>query len=88
MVVEEEGELLLLCINNELRSFVEVSMLKEWIDVCKDEIQFIEKNEVWILVDLSVGVKFIGFRWIFKIKRNFDGSINKYKVRLVVKGYV
>lgn len=88
MIAEEEGELLLLCINNEPRNFVEASMLKEWIDACKDEIQSIEKNEVWTLVDLPIGAKPIGLRWIFKIKRNSDGSINKCKVRLVAKGYV
>ena len=88
MVAEEEGEVLLMCINNEPRNFVEAGMLKEWIDACKDEIQSIEKNEVWKLVDLPVGAKPIGLRWIFKIKRNSDGSINKYKARLVAKGYV
>lgn len=27
-------------------------------------------------------------KWVFKIKRNVDGSINKYKAWLVAKGYV
>ena len=31
--------------------------------------------------------KIIGLKWVFKTKLNFDGSINKHKVRLVVKGY-
>ena len=34
------------------------------------------------------GAKAIGLKWIFKIKRNADGSINKYKSRLVAKGYI
>lgn len=78
--------MLLLCLNGELRIFEEVSELIEWIEVCEDELYFIEKNEVWILVEFSDGVKLIGLRWIFKIKRNVDGFIKKYKVRLVVKG--
>lgn len=88
LIVDEEGEMLLLSLNDELSNFVEVSKFKEWIDVCLDELFFIEKNEVWILVDLLSGVKLIGFRWIFKIKRNLDGFIKKYKVCFVVKGYV
>ena len=35
-----------------------------------------------------VGVKPIGLKWVFKIKRNVDGSINKYKAWLGAKGYV
>lgn len=40
------------------------------------------------MVDLPIGVKRIELKWVFKIKRNSDGSVNKYKTRLVVKGYV
>lgn len=29
----------------------------------------------------------IGMKWVFKVKHNSDGSINKFKVRLVVKDY-
>jgi len=32
-------------------------------------------------------VKPIGCRWVFKIKRNADGTIKRYKTRLVVKCY-
>ena len=45
------------------------------------------KNGTWELVDLPHGVKPIGPKWVFKLKRNLDGSINKYKARLVEKGY-
>ena len=45
-------------------------------------------NKTWDLVDLPPGAKPIGLKWIFKIKRNADGSINKYKSRLVAKGYI
>lgn len=53
-----------------------------------DEIESIVKNETWILVEKPNGVKVIGLKWIFKIKRNADGSINKFKSRPVVKCYV
>lgn len=31
-------------------------------------------------------IKLVGNKWIFGVKQNFDGSINKYKDRLVAKG--
>ena len=88
LIADEEGEMLLLSLNDEPSNFVEASELKEWIDACLDELASIEKNEVWTLVDIPSGAKPIGLRWIFKIKRNSDGSIKKYKARLVAKGYV
>lgn len=39
-------------------------------------------------MELPYGAKPIGLKWVFKLKRNADGSINKYKSRLVAKGYV
>ncbi|CAA7034524.1 unnamed protein product [Microthlaspi erraticum] len=55
---------------------------------CEDEISSIEKNNTWDLVELPYGAKPIGLKWVFKLKRNSDGSINKHKSRLVAKGYV
>ncbi|GAA0140405.1 transmembrane signal receptor [Lithospermum erythrorhizon] len=51
------------------------------------EIDVLEANHTWQLVDLLTGKKPIGSRWIYKIKCHADGSVEKYKARLVVKGY-
>lgn len=75
-------------INLELWDWFEVKELEVWVDACKDEIFLIEKNNIWEFVDFFEGIKFIGLKWVFKIKRNVDGSVSKYKVRLVAKGYV
>jgi hypothetical protein len=39
------------------------------------------------LVPLPLGKSVVGYCWVYKIKINFDGSIERYKVRLVAKGY-
>jgi len=46
-----------------------------------------EKNQVWDLVDLPNGRKTIGNKWILKVKRNAESSIEWYKARLMAKGY-
>ena len=38
-------------------------------------------------MDLPPGCKPLGYRWIFKKKMKADGSIDKYKARLVIKGH-
>ncbi|KAK6123667.1 hypothetical protein DH2020_042591 [Rehmannia glutinosa] len=53
----------------------------------KEEINMIEKNKTWELVDLSNKKDVIGLKWIYKTKFNEDGSVKKYKARLVAKGY-
>ena len=88
LFTEEEGEILLMVLNDEPRSFEEAKKFKEWVRACEDEIDSITRLESWSLVDLPPGAKQMGLKWIFKIKRNSDGSINKYKSRLVAKGYV
>ncbi|XP_022570911.2 uncharacterized protein LOC106407057 [Brassica napus] len=88
LLAEEEGERLLLLLNEEPWDFESAMEEKVWRDACEEEIKSIVKNKTWDLVDLPPGAKPIGLKWIFKIKRNADGSINKHKSRLVAKGYI
>jgi hypothetical protein len=44
-------------------------------------------NETWELIDRPYGCKPVGCKWVFKKKLRPDGTIGKYKVSLVVKGY-
>jgi hypothetical protein len=44
-------------------------------------------NETWELVDRPYGCKPVCCKWVFKKKLRPDGTIDKYKVRLVAKGY-
>jgi hypothetical protein len=53
----------------------------------KEELKMIERNQMWELVDISQHKKVIGVRWVYRTKLNSDGYVNKYKARLVVKGY-
>ncbi|KAH9685411.1 protein kinase domain-containing protein [Citrus sinensis] len=52
-----------------------------------DEMRSLQKNQTWELVDLPPGKKPVGCRWIYNIKYKADGSIERYKAKLVAKGY-
>ena len=53
----------------------------------QEELVMIDKNQAWELVERPKHRKVIGVKWVFRTKLNADGSINKHKARLVVKGY-
>ncbi|KAI3713826.1 hypothetical protein L1987_72412 [Smallanthus sonchifolius] len=68
-------------------SFEEAVKETKWVKAMESEIQSIMKNNTWELVDPPKGTKPIGVKWLFKTKRNERGEVDKYKARLVVKGY-
>ncbi|CAM8887194.1 unnamed protein product [Rhodiola kirilowii] len=45
------------------------------------------QNHTWELDDLPQGCKPLDSKWIFTKKMKVDGTIEKYKARLVIKGY-
>ena len=49
----------------------------------EEKLKMINKNGTWELVDRPKNQKIIGVKWVFKIKYNSDGSVNKLKARLV-----
>ena len=70
-----------------IKEALECSTKEKWKVALKEEIESMKVNQVWSLVDLPLGRKAIGNKWILKIKRKADGSIDRYKARLVAKGY-
>ena len=58
-----------------------------WKEAIQSEIDSILQNHTWELVDLPLGCKPLSSKWVFKRKMKVDGSIEKYKARLVIKGY-
>ena len=51
------------------------------------EIKALEKNKTQEMVDLLARKKLVGCKWDYTIKYKADGTLEKYKVRLVTKGY-
>ena len=76
-----------LSIESEPSNFEEVDSIHCWQEAMKAEVEALELNKTWTLVDLPPNVKLIACRWVYKIKRHPDGSVECYKARLIVKGY-
>ncbi|KAM1547885.1 hypothetical protein ACFX1Z_009145 [Malus domestica] len=58
-----------------------------WFDVMKEEIEALHSQNTWALVNLPSQKHLVGCKWVFKIKRNADGTIARHKARLVAKGF-
>ena len=52
-----------------------------------EEYQSILKNDVWDIVPRPEGKSIVSSKWIYKIKHAADGSIEKYKVIFVARGF-
>ena len=52
-----------------------------------DELNALLHNGTWKFVPLTSSQNVVGCKWVFRIKRNPDGSISQYKARLVAKGF-
>jgi hypothetical protein len=53
----------------------------------EEEMESLDKNEAWDLVEFPTGRNPIGSKWVYKKKLNAEGKVEKYKARLVAKGY-
>ena len=51
-----------------------------------EEIEALKKNDTWIIKDLPPGKKPISCKWVYRIKYNADGSIQRYKARFIIRG--
>lgn len=60
---------------------------EKWIEAMDSEIASLEKNHTWNLVDLPDGRKVIDNKWVFKIKHNSAGDVQRFKARLVIRGF-
>lgn len=61
---------------------------KQWKEDMVKELQSIEINNTWELVELPTYTKAIKVKWVFKWKHNLDRSIARQKSRLVSRGFL
>ncbi|CAL9021128.1 unnamed protein product, partial [Prunus brigantina] len=59
----------------------------KWKIAMVEEMEALQKNCTWELVDLPKGKRPVGCKWVFTVKHKADGSVERYKARLVAKGY-
>jgi hypothetical protein len=69
----------------EPTSFEDAKGNEEWENTMREGISALKKNATWDLVPLPAGVKPISCKWVYKVKRRSDGSVER--ARLVARGF-
>eukprot|EP00253_Pinus_taeda_P016023 PITA_16023 len=67
----------------EPQTYSEAKSTSEWEQAMEAEFQSLQKNHTWTLSDLPEGKKPISCKWVYKVKYKADGTLDKYKARLV-----
>ena len=73
--------------HQEPTSFSQAVQDLAWRATMDKEIVTLEKTHTWVLTPLPPGKSPIGCKWVYKIKLNPDGTMERYKACLVAKGY-
>jgi hypothetical protein len=60
---------------------------EHWKEAVQNEMESILINGTWEICDLPVGCKPVGCKWVFKKKMKPDGTVDKFKARLVTKWF-
>ncbi|KAH9764453.1 hypothetical protein KPL70_001531 [Citrus sinensis] len=66
--------------------FAEAVRDPRWRKAMKSGLQALENNNTWTVVSLPPGKRAIGCKWVYWIKYNADGTVERYKACLVILG--
>src|SRR5579871_6670344 len=59
----------------------------KWLPAMESEIRCLAENNTWELTPYEPGMRVLRGKWVYKIKRDSQGNVARYKARWVVKGY-
>ena len=63
----------------------------QWAQAMKEEIDSLHENKTWVLIpknEMESGHRPLGGKWVYKVKRDVEGKVSRFKARWVIKGYL
>src|SRR5690606_8213872 len=74
----------------EPKSYQQAKASAEWTDWRKamdEELQSLKDNQVWKVVPKPTNRKIVDCKWVYKVKTDANGNLERYKARLVARGF-
>ncbi|KAM0027867.1 putative RNA-directed DNA polymerase [Helianthus debilis subsp. tardiflorus] len=71
----------------EPRGFKSAAKDPKWMAAMHEELDALHQNRTWTLVPRPSSANVVGSKWVYRIKYHSDGTIERYKARLVAQGY-
>ncbi|WVZ79341.1 LOW QUALITY PROTEIN: hypothetical protein U9M48_026932 [Paspalum notatum var. saurae] len=84
----DEAEELLFGSAEEPPSYAEAEKDAHWRQAMEEEMNAIEENGTWELVEPPPSCRPISLKWVYKVKRDERGEVVRHKARLVARGFV
>lgn len=75
------------CTYPEPHTYKQAILHDHWKEAMAKELHALEQNSTWFLQPLPKGKKAVGCKWVYKVKMKPNGTLDKYKARLVAQGY-
>jgi histone deacetylase 1/2 len=73
--------------DHEPLNFKDANRFLCWQSAMRSEIAALHANNIWSFVSFDPSMDVVGYRWVYKIKHRADGAIDRYKARLVARGF-
>ena len=70
-----------------LKEAMERSDWPEWEKAVDEELVLMAKYHIWDVVEEPPDKNIVGCHWVFRIKHNANGKVQKYKAHLVAQGF-
>jgi hypothetical protein len=83
-----DEDLLITTGDDEPTTFEEARGSAHWHKAMIEEMSSIVENKTWALVDLPLGHRPIGLKWVYKLKCDEQGVAVRHKAQIVTRGYI